>query len=145
MNPNEMLRKRSVEVVPAEIGRLQEFFNDLAETMSAKAGLGLAAPQVGIIKRIIAIQAAKGAEIYINPKIVAKSFFKERDEEGCLSIPGVYGIVRRWRKIKVEALNRQGKQLKFTARGLMARILQHEIDHLDGILFIDKAEEIFNS
>lgn len=113
---------------------------DMIETMRSASGVGLAAPQVGISKRIIVVEGVdddSAALVIINPKIVWKkgsmSFC-----EGCLSLPGVSSDVSRPEAVTVEALNLDGAAFKINADGLLARIIQHEIDHLDGILFIDK-------
>jgi peptide deformylase len=100
-------------------------------------GVGLAAPQVGILKRIVVIDIGEGPLFLINPEIIHKegSYI---DEEGCLSIPGEVGKVERPYKVKVKALNREGKEIVIEGKELLARALCHEIDHLDGILFVDK-------
>ena len=111
---------------------------DMAETMYADSGVGLAAPQVGVSKRIIVIDGEEdGLIILINPMII-KSEGELVEEEGCLSIPGIYSQVKRSSQVTVKALNENGDQIEMTKEGLAARALQHEIDHLDGILFIDR-------
>ncbi|MDP2944758.1 MAG: peptide deformylase [Atribacterota bacterium] len=111
---------------------------DMAETMYADSGVGLAAPQVGVSKRIIVIDGEEdGLIVLINPMIV-KSEGELVEEEGCLSIPGIYSQVKRSSKVTVKALNENGDPIEVTKEGLTARALQHEIDHLDGILFIDR-------
>ncbi len=144
--PNAELRKKS-EPLAAEdltLPKTQAWFDELVETMKAADGIGLAAPQIGVKKRVIVISTAAGAEVFINPKIVSSSLRKVESEEGCLSVPGVYGIVRRHQKIKVKALDRNGQKRLLKAAGLEAIIFQHEIDHLDGVLFIDKVERYTN-
>jgi len=104
-------------------------------------GIGLAAPQIGKSIRLCIINLENvGLEPFalINPKIVKKSWKKNEMEEGCLSIPGVFGIVKRPAKIKVKAQNLNGEEKTFDADGLLARVIQHEVDHLDGILFTSK-------
>lgn len=142
-NPNPILRNVSKPVELAEILRpeFQFFLDEMIETMK-KDGVGLAAPQVGINKRFIIVQTKNGPEAFINPKIFSTSLLKTDSEEGCLSIPGVWGIVKRFKKVKVRALNRKGEKVMIKASGLEAVIFQHEIDHLDGILFIDQVEKI---
>jgi len=111
---------------------------DMAETMYTDSGVGLAAPQVGVSKRIIVIDGEEeGLIALINPMIV-KSEGELVEEEGCLSIPGIYSQVKRSSKVTVKALNENGDPIEITKEGLAARALQHEIDHLDGILFIDR-------
>jgi len=105
--------------------------------MYAANGVGLAAPQVGILKRVVVIDVGEGLMELINPVIV-KQEGEQTEVEGCLSIPGVAGEVKRPAKVLVEALNRDGEKIKVEGQGLLAVALCHEIDHLDGILFIDK-------
>lgn len=114
----------------------------MAETMYQARGVGLAAPQVGVAKRIIVVDVGEGLWELINPEIIFREG-EEVDLEGCLSIPGVTGEVMRASRVRVRGLNRNGQQQVITAEGFGARALQHEIDHLDGILFIDKALRIF--
>lgn len=111
---------------------------DMADTMYEHKGVGLAAPQIGISKRVVVIDVGEGLLQLINPKIV-KQEGEEIDVEGCLSFPGVYGEVKRPYRVVVEALNLQGEKIKIEGEGLLARALCHEIDHLNGIVFIDKA------
>ena len=134
------LRHPSNAVKPAEItqAELQSFFNALGETMIKADGLGLAAPQTNRHIRVIAVNINERPQIFINPQITAKSWLKDVQEEGCLSIPNVYGPVKRHKKITLTYYDRQGRQHKEKFTGLTARVIQHEIDHLDGVLFIDK-------
>ncbi len=132
-----ILREKSllVKEITTEILKL---IRDMAETMYTDSGVGLAAPQVGISKRIIIIDEEKeGLMVLVNPEII-KSEGEIIDEEGCLSIPGIYSDVRRSSKVTVKALNENGDKIEITKEGLIARALQHEIDHLNGVLFIDK-------
>lgn len=142
-NPDPILREVSKPVETAEISRpeFQKFLDEMIKTMDNR-GVGLAAPQVGVNKRFIIVQTKNGPEAFINPKIFSTSLLKTNSEEGCLSVPGVWGIVKRFRKVKVKALNRQGKKIIIKASGLEAIVFQHEIDHLDGVLFIDKVKKI---
>jgi peptide deformylase len=112
------------------------------KTMKEKDGVGLAAPQVGQNIRLIAVNTKDGVACMINPKITKKSWAKEWSEEGCLSVPGVYGQVKRHKKINCVYLDKNGAKIKIQAEGLMAVVIQHETDHLDGILFIDKAKKL---
>ena len=114
----------------------------MAETMYTDSGVGLAAPQVGVSKRIILVDGEEdGLIVLINPVII-KSEGELIDEEGCLSVPGIYSQVKRSLKVTVKALNENGDPIEITKEGLTARALQHEIDHLDGILFIDRIGRI---
>ncbi|GAB6100683.1 peptide deformylase [Halanaerocella petrolearia] len=112
--------------------------DNMADTMYDADGVGLAAPQVGISKQIVVIDIGDGLIELINPKIVDKSDKTYVDQEGCLSIPGEQGKVERSFSVTVEALNRNGDKFEIEGKGLLARALQHEIDHLDGKLFTDK-------
>ena len=120
--------------------------NDMAETMYKANGAGLAAVQVGILKRLVVIDVGEGLIKLINPKIVS-SFGEQQETEGCLSIPGIYGTVKRLEQVEVSALNEKGDSIKLKGTGLLACAFCHEIDHLDGILFTDKAspESLYNS
>ncbi len=132
------LRKKTQEVKKIN-SAVMKLIDDMVETMRLADGVGLAANQVGVPKRILV--AADGEEkvyVLINPRLESKEG-EEIGLEGCLSVPGDYGEVPRASKIALTALDRAGKELRFEAEGLLARILQHEMDHLDGILFTDKA------
>ncbi|HOQ37295.1 MAG TPA: peptide deformylase [Acetivibrio sp.] len=133
---DEVLRKKSKEVDVID-DKIKTLLSDMAETMYAANGVGLAAPQVGILKRVVVIDVGEGLMELINPVIV-KQEGEQTEVEGCLSIPGVAGEVKRPAKVLVEALNRDGEKIKVEGQGLLAVALCHEIDHLDGILFIDK-------
>lgn len=144
---DDLLRKKSrvVEVIDEKI---IELLDDMYETLkSSQDGIGLAAPQIGILKRLIVIDLSEeGGEVYklINPVIV-KSKGEQVCREGCLSVPGLLGDVTRPKEVHVEALDVNGKKVKIKATDLLAIVLCHEIDHLDGVLFIDKATEIFDN
>jgi len=138
---DEVLRKKSKKVTIFD-EKLKQLLEDMAETMRWANGVGLAAPQVGILKRVVVIDVGEGLIELVNPEIVAKEG-EVLDIEGCLSIPGVTGEVARPKKVKVRAQNREGEFFEIEGEDLLARALCHEIDHLDGILFIDKAERIF--
>lgn len=116
----------------------QKFFDELAATMFSADGAGLAAPQVAKPIRVAAINLDATPLIIINPRITKKSWRTQTLEEGCLSIPGVYGQVKRYKKITLKYLDRQGQPQTAKFKDMAARIIQHEIDHLDGVLFIDK-------
>jgi len=134
-----ILRKKSREVDVID-DRIKTLAQDMLDTMYKEEGVGLAAPQVGILKRVIVVDVGEGPLILINPKIV-----HEEGEnialEGCLSIPGKSGKVCRPEKVKVKYLDIEGNSSEVEGTGLLARALCHEIDHLDGILYIDKVIE----
>ncbi len=142
--PNPILRKKSSEIdfEKTKKSELKSIVLSMAKTMLKTDGVGLAAPQIGKNIRLAVINSKDGSFCLINPKITKKSWARELGQEGCLSIPGIFGKVKRHKKISVVYHNIDGKKIKLTAQGMMARVLQHEIDHLDGILFIDKAVEI---
>lgn len=131
-----VLRKKAekVERINWEIKNL---IIDMLETMEEEGGIGLAAPQVGILKRIIVVRDDVMPYVFINPRITKKSRRKISGEEACLSIPQVEGRVKRAKKIEIEAIDDNGEEVVIKADDLFARVLQHEIDHLDGILFTD--------
>jgi peptide deformylase len=122
--------------------RIKRLLDDMVQTMYEAEGVGLAAPQVGVSLRIVVIDAGDGLIELINPVLV-ETEGSVCATEGCLSIPGVFGDVERGAKVTVEGLSREGKKVCITATGLLARALQHEIDHLDGVLFIERAQTIF--
>ena len=141
-NPNPILRKKAEKIKDPLVLDIQKLIPEMINTMLAKDGVGLAAPQIGKSIRLIVVRYKDNNLIIINPKIIKKSLLKDWDEEGCLSVPGVFGYVKRCKKITVKYLDESGKEKKLSAEGLLARIIQHEIDHLDGILFIDKAKNL---
>lgn len=138
---DDVLRKkcRPVDEITPKILTL---LDDMAETMHEANGVGLAAPQVGILRRIVVIEVEEGNLIeLINPKIIA--YAGEQDgTEGCLSVPGKWGMVKRPMHVTVRATNRHGEEFELTGSELLARAICHELDHLDGILYIDKATHI---
>lgn len=138
---DDVLRKRCrpVEEITPKTLRL---LDDMAETMREANGVGLAAPQVGILRRIVVIEVEEGNLIeLINPKIIA--YAGEQDgTEGCLSVPGKWGMVKRPMHVTVRATNRHGEEFEVTGSELLARALCHELDHLDGKLYIDIASSI---
>ena len=124
-----------VRAITAEI---KQVITDMTETMWHQVGIGLAAPQVGLPHRILVMDdGTGGAQTLINPEIESRSG-TIREEEGCLSLPGIFGVVERSKTITVKATDADGKSVSFEATGLKARIVQHELDHLDGVLFIDR-------
>lgn len=135
---NPILRKKSDTIKNPMDSDVQEFIPDLVKMMLEEDGIGIAAPQVGKSIQMIIVNQKDGPLVLINPKVKSKSMRTEIAEEGCLSVPGIFGLVKRSKKAKVEALDRNGKSVTIKAEGLFARVLLHEIDHLNGILFIDK-------
>ena len=138
---DECLRK-ACRPVDAITPRVLTLLDDMLETMRAANGVGLAAPQVGVLRRIVVIEVEPGEVIeLINPKIIAYS--GEQDgQEGCLSVPGRWGMVKRPLHVTVRAMNRKGEEVEITGHDLLARCFCHELDHLDGALYIDKAYEM---
>ena len=133
---DEVLRKISKEVEVIN-ERIITLLKDMAETMYKADGVGIAAPQLGVLKRIIVIDAGEGMIALINPKIISETG-EQIEIEGCLSLPGVWGEVKRPARLVVETLNASGKKITIESEGMLARVLSHEIDHLNGILFKDK-------
>lgn len=150
LHPNQILRKKSVEIKKEELldKKMKEFLLDMEETMKKKDGAGLAAPQVGKNIRLIVINNENNKTLFlINPKITKKSWAREVEEEGCLSVVNdkgeiIYGPVSRHKKINCIYLDKNGNKKTLTAEKLLARVIQHEIDHLDGILFIDRLVDL---
>jgi peptide deformylase len=137
--PNPILRKKAkaVKRVTTEIAKL---ITDMIETMKNAPGVGLAAPQVGESVRVIVADVGDGTIALINPKIVSKSG-QQTFTEGCLSLPGVEAPVERAGHVVVKGMDRSGRSVTVEAKGLMATVLQHEIDHLDGYVFIDRVAD----
>ena len=137
LNGDEILRKKAREVDTVD-DKIRELLHDMLETMHKYNGVGLAGPQVGILKRVIVIDLYDGEEplLLVNPKII-KSKGKQEVDEGCLSFPNEYAKIIRPKEVVVEALNENGEKVKIVAKDLLAQALSHEIDHLDGILFVD--------
>lgn len=137
MSDDEILRKQSrvVEVVDEKI---KELLDDMVETMHKYNGVGLAGPQVGILKRVIVIDLYDGSKPLklVNPEII-KAKGEQEVEEGCLSFPNEYAKIIRPKEVTVTALNEEGKKVKIVGKDLLAQALAHEIDHLNGILFVD--------
>lgn len=138
--PDEVLRQKAKPVTKINAGVLR-LLDNMKDTMYAFDGVGLAAPQIGVSKRIVVIDTGDEYFELINPEIIS-SEGQQTGREGCLSVPGVSGIVERYQKVTVKALNRDGEEITITGSDLLARALQHEIDHLDGIIFTDKAENL---
>lgn len=145
IHPNPFLRKISQEINLAELKtpKMRQLFLDMEETMLKKDGAGLAAPQIGQSIRAIVIHHENKTLFLINPQITKKSWAREIEEEGCLSVLNdageiIYAPVERHKKINCVYFDRNGQKQKISAEKILARVIQHETDHLDGILFIDK-------
>jgi peptide deformylase len=139
-SPRAAILRRKAKAVRSVTPRIQQLIDAMVETMRANHGLGLAAPQVGEGVRVIVAEVGDRLLALVNPEIVAAEG-EEVGEEGCLSIPGILAEVRRAARVRVRALNRRGKRVTVDAEGLLARVLQHEIDHLDGILITDRVDD----
>src|SRR5574339_206272 len=152
--PDAVLRRKA-HAVTKFAKELHTLINDMVETMREAPGVGLAAPQIGLAERIIVIEyfareedeekedAPKKVWAVLNPEIIKSSEEKVMGVEGCLSIPGLVGEVERHASVQVKGLNRHGKPMKIKAEGWLARIFQHEIDHLNGIMFTDRATRVW--
>ena len=142
--PDPLLRHISGPVEKVDETVLQ-LIEDMADAMYQDDGVGLAAPQIGVSKRVIVMDAGAGFKALINPEILTKSRETEAVEEGCLSLPAIRLDVTRPVEISVRALTSQGQEMEFQAKGLHARVIQHEVDHLNGVLIIDHAGPIQNT
>ena len=140
---DDILRKKCFEVTAFD-EKLAQLMDDLRDTVRKEEGAGLAAPQVGVLRRAVVVDVAEGFYELINPVIV-ESKGEQRGYEGCLSVRGQRGIVTRPLVVKVEYSDRHGKRKKLVARGFFARAVCHELDHLDGILYTDRAERVERS
>lgn len=138
---NEILRGKA-KTVPRITNNVLKLLGNMADTLYSAQGAGLAAPQVGVAKRVVVIDAGEGLVELINPEIIAFAG-QETASEGCLSMPGTLGEVTRAATVKVKYLDRHGQEQIVQARDLFARAIQHEVDHLDGVLFIDRAQRIW--
>ncbi|KLU66524.1 peptide deformylase 1 [Desulfosporosinus acididurans] len=136
---DELLRKKSkpVEVIDDKI---RQILDDMAETMYKENGGGLAAPQIGLLKRLVVIDMGQGLLKLVNPEIIEREG-NQKVIEGCLSIPNIWGKLNRPAKVRVKALNENGKEIVLPGTGDLAKCFCHEIDHLDGILFVDSVTE----
>jgi len=155
---NPILRKKARAVADWRDPALQTLIDDMIDTMRQAPGVGLAAPQVAVSQRLAVVEYAEPLSedapadtpppdpklyVILNPEITAHSDNLVEGTEGCLSLPGYAGNVARYEAVTVKALNRKGRPIKIKAQGWLARIFQHEIDHLDGVLFIDKALKVW--
>ena len=136
---DEILRKkcRTVDIID---DRIITLLDDMTETMKNANGAGLAAPQVGVLKRVVVIDVDEKLYELINPEIIFEKG-SVTDVEGCLSVPGKWGTVTRPQLVKVKALDRNGNEIIVTGDGMLGKALCHELDHLDGVLYVDKVEE----
>lgn len=138
---NELLRQKAerIDKIDANVAELAQ---KMLEIIKRDKGIGLAGPQIGIMKRIFVVHVEGDEErVFINPSILETSQETAKGEEGCLSIPGVYADVIRSEKVKVQAWNEKGRPFTLEASALMARVIQHEYDHLEGVLFFDRLNE----
>lgn len=140
---DEMLRKHCRPVDKFD-ERLHMLIDDLAETMEKASGVGLAAPQLGILRRVVTIDVGQGVIEMVNPEIIYESAEQIDDAEGCLSSPGEYGMVKRPRKVRAKYLDRNGNTCEIEGEGLLARAICHETDHLNGRLFKDLATRMLD-
>lgn len=140
---DEILRKKSktVEVID---NKIRELVLDMLDTMYKNDGVGLAAPQVGVLKRIVVYDIGDGPHALINPKIVKKSG-KQVGEEGCLSYPNIFGMVERPQTVTVESTDIEGNVVRYKASDLEAVVICHELDHLDGVVFLDTAYDVYEA
>ena len=138
-----VLRKTSRKVEKFD-KRLWDLLDDMKDTLYSANGAGLAAVQVGILRRVVVIDVGDGLMELVNPEITERSDEKQEEVECCLSIPGRYGVTERPEWVKVKAQNRDGKWVVYKGEGLKARCFCHELDHLDGVLYIDNALEMYD-
>ncbi|WP_206811809.1 peptide deformylase [Paradesulfitobacterium ferrireducens] len=134
-----VLREKALEVKTVNTN-IRKLLDNMLDTMYAADGVGLAAPQIGVSKRVIVVDVGHGPIELVNP-VILEQYGEATDSEGCLSIPGVTGEVTRAARVRVQGLNRQGVLTEIQGEGLLARALQHEIDHLEGVLFVDRASK----
>jgi peptide deformylase len=148
--PNKTLRGKARKVTSFG-AELQTLIDDMVETMREAPGVGLAAPQLNVPLRVIVVEFNESEDeetppklyMVVNPKITHFSSDQEIGTEGCLSIPGIVGDVERPISVTVKGLNRRGQPLKIKASGWLARVFQHEVDHVDGVLFVDRADKVW--
>ena len=139
--PDPILKKKSEEVRLSD-RTLRSLIPQMIETMEKNQGIGLAAPQIGLPKKIIIITEGKKAHAFLNPRIIKQGKEKERDEEGCLSLPGLFVKILRSKQVEVAAETLDGQTIRIKARGLGARIFQHEIDHIEGKLIVNRVSPL---
>ncbi len=141
---HQILRTKALPVDDQTLAskKFKTLITDLVDSMQAARGIGIAAPQIGVSLQVAIINARDGALVIVNPRITKTSFRTTSAEEGCLSVPGVFGLVRRPTTITITYTDEHGKSVRIEASGLLARVFQHEVDHLNGILFIDKVARL---
>ncbi|HOV88694.1 MAG TPA: peptide deformylase [Candidatus Paceibacterota bacterium] len=139
----QFLRQKTEEVINPQDPAIRELIDTMRNVMEKNQGIGLAANQIGKPWRIFVAEYQNQFFAFINPKIIKHSRKVNLAEEGCLSVPRIVGVVPRYDKIVIEGRDLNNKKFKIKASGMLARIFQHETDHLDGILFIDKAKELY--
>jgi peptide deformylase len=148
--PNDVLRVKTQKIVTFD-DKFKKLVDDMIETLRDAPGVGLAAPQVGLSKKLIVVEygddedeeAPKKLYVFANPEIIKKSAEMEMGIEACLSIPGLIGDVERHLQIVVKGQNKNGQPIRIKAKGWLARVFQHEIDHLNGVLYTDLAEHVW--
>jgi len=138
-----ILRKKAETVKNPENPEVKKLVADMIITMKQASGIGLAAPQIGHSLRLFTTNVEDKIYVFINPEVKDFSAEKIPFEEGCLSVQKIWGPVVRPKKLTIKALSENGKPVKIRAKGLLARVIQHEMDHLNGILFVDKAEKLY--
>ncbi len=141
---DNVLREKTLPVKRFDKG-LKALLDNMVDTMQDANGVGLAAPQVGVNKRVAVVDIGDGLLELVNPEITRTEGVQICEQEGCLSVPGFFGTVERAAQIDISAQDRTGKPFKVTADGFKAQAIQHELDHLDGILFIDRATSIMKA
>ena len=137
--PNPILRKKALEIKNPTDPKIKQLISDMMSALRSHDGLGLAAPQAGQSLRLCIAEVDHELFVLINPEIKKYSGKEINMEEGCLSFPGKYLPIKRYEKVKIKALDSNGKKQIIRAKGLLARVLQHEIDHLSGVLLVDRA------
>lgn len=141
---HQILRAKALSVDDQTLAskKFKTLITDMIDTMHAARGIGIAAPQIGVSLQVAVINAQNGPLVIVNPRITNTSFRTALAEEGCLSVPSVFGTVRRPTTITIAYSDQSGKSVMTKASGLLARVFQHEVDHLNGILFIDKVTRL---
>ncbi|MFH0791764.1 MAG: peptide deformylase [bacterium] len=139
--PSPILKKKAEKVKNIDED-VRELIRQMKETMAASDGVGLAAPQVGVSKRIIVVNTKKGPRAFINPEVIESGKKRKKSQEGCLSFPGLWLKIVRPKTVKIEAIDENGREVKIEAKEISAIVFQHEIDHINGIEFIKRASII---
>ncbi len=140
--PNKILRQKTEMITFPLTQEMVKLVPEMCKAMMIHDGIGLAAPQVGFSIKLIVINTSQGPRVFFNPQLLNKSWRKVKIEEGCLSVPGVFGIVKRPNSVTAHYQDEFGKTITERLTGLLARVYQHEVDHLNGILFTDKVSKI---